>query len=169
MFLWNYKKLALELRDNKLSERHKFYYYVASSLIYMFSTYFLSYIPHTQEIQRIFIIKVINHFILISLTIAGLFWWYKTNSRGDNKHFIERAIILSIPLSIRLWCLVFVLAFMVSFVTIFTLLSIYHYALEDITNSYIVILPLFLVMLLCIIWYIVRMNTAIAIASGKKH
>jgi hypothetical protein len=170
MFLWNYKKLALELRESKLSERDKFYYCLVFTLLSLFSVYLMSYMSAIKSTaiktgQDIFFIKIIFDAAFVFLYIAGLFWWYKTNSKGDNKNFIERTIVLSVPLTIRVFLLVFALSFFVSSVITLVIL---HYSLDIHTSIYIMTPALGSATLIGNIWYIGRMKQAISIASQGK-
>ncbi len=93
MYFWDINKILDSIRNDKFSEFDKLKYYILSSLIAMsiaFETFdFTSYVG---------IIKI---FAMISTTVIGILYLYNKNKQYDGKYFIERTIIFTLPLFIR--------------------------------------------------------------------
>ena len=95
MYLLNYKQLAEDLRDNKVSEREKLYYMIGTVVL---STPLL--VPSAPANPDDITGELVGIFILISITILGTIFTYRKNQQGDGKNFIERYVCLSFPISI---------------------------------------------------------------------
>ena len=98
MHLLNYKQLARDLRDNKVSEREKLYYIIGTVVL---SAPLL--IPHAPANYDDITGELVGIFILTLLTILGTIFIYRKNQQGDGKNFIERYVCLSFPISIIGW------------------------------------------------------------------
>ena len=95
MYILNYKQLAEDLRDHKVSEREKLYYIIGTVVL---STPLL--IPSAPANHNDITGELVGIFILILLTILGTIFIYHKNQQGDGKNFIERYVCLSFPISI---------------------------------------------------------------------
>lgn len=95
MHLLNYRWLARDLRDNKLSEREKFSYIIG--LLILSAPLLVPTIPtNTQNITA----DLINALVFILIMIIGTIFLYRKNQQGDGKNFLERYICLSFPIGI---------------------------------------------------------------------
>ena len=95
MYILNYKQLAEDLRDHKVSEREKLYYIIGTVVL---STPLL--IPSAPANHNDITGELVGIFILILLTILGTIFIYRKNQQSDGKNFIERYVCLSFPISI---------------------------------------------------------------------
>ena len=95
MHLLNYKQLARDLRDNKVSEREKFSYVIGLLIL---SAPLL--VPTTPINAHDITADLISAFVFILIMIAGTVLLYRKNQQGDGKNFLERYICLSFPIGI---------------------------------------------------------------------
>jgi hypothetical protein len=89
MYIWKPNNLAIDLRNNNVSEKEKLKYtlfWVLAMVIFSDPAIYIGYE------------YVLNDTII---SAAGTIYCYKINKRGDNKDFISRYICLSIPVGIR--------------------------------------------------------------------
>ncbi len=85
MYLWNINALVKDLREDKVSEKEKLKYYLFMGILGMA-------LPHSVDLFTI---------LSIGVLIIGTYLCYEVNSKGDNRHLIDRMICLEVPLSIR--------------------------------------------------------------------
>lgn len=109
MYFWDIDTLAKELREDKVSHDEQVKYYIAATLIYMFSArlpHFAS--PHDPIHATLF--SAIAFSLKIILVIWGILYSYRFNKRGDDKDFQVRFVALSIPATVRYILLVVFIA-----------------------------------------------------------
>ena len=94
MSVFNRKKIEKRIKLNQMREKEKFLYFFILSVLTslsLFDSLFGSQLPENNWSN-------ISYFII---SIAGIFLCYKTNKRGDNIEFIERFILISLPIILR--------------------------------------------------------------------
>lgn len=94
MVIFYEKRLALALSRGEISERSSFFYLLIYLIISFLPTY-LSVSYGEGNFTRV------HYAIDILLTFVGTYVVYVFNVKGDNKDFIKRYIILSIPIIIK--------------------------------------------------------------------
>jgi hypothetical protein len=121
MYLWNYKALAQDLKEHKLSSREKLKYllaimcYVPTGLMgsnwipgfYRFIYRITNFIVFQQapRVPPLKIFNTYNYFTDIATAVIigiGVLFCFAINRRGDGRNFIERFMCLSIPVTIRI-------------------------------------------------------------------
>ena len=108
MYFWKVKNLEIALKNNLLSEKQKFGYFLFAILSYEFMWLYFKYNP-ISYVSPIFYRHpyLINQWISSILTaiipIVGIIICYKSNRINDNVNFIERIICLSLPIGIRIF------------------------------------------------------------------
>jgi hypothetical protein len=144
IYFWNDKQLARDLKNNLVSEKHKFIYF----MIYML-------LPILARLNQINILGltytlgfILGIFAAIAIWAWVFYFFYKTNKNGDGKNFIERYICLAFPLSVR--CYIF---------SIPAFLLIFFYPQTAIL--------VFIFFICMIAWLFDRMYTLFRIASGQ--
>jgi len=161
--LWNDKKLARDLKNDAVSQRHKFIYF----LMYVIVPFFLSGFTgsdSSQKSEEMLASLQLNHtfsllFYSIGIgAIAALCWFYKTNQKGDGVHFIERYVCLTVPISIRTG----IAGFLAIFVPLMVILLMGKTGAPLL--RYLPALPL-----LVQIYFWIRMNTLFKTASGQME
>jgi hypothetical protein len=110
MHLLNAKRLSEELRQNTVPEVQK-YHYILVSLVLQTSLSAGSVIS-ARPTNGYFLELVVTSVI----TFIGLRACFKMNERGDNQHFLDRYICLSVPLLIWSYFL-YVLLFYIGYAT----------------------------------------------------
>jgi len=121
MYFWDYNALAHDLKNNKVTTREKLKYLIAIMIyvptgimgsnwipgvyrfIYTVSNKILSL--QNTRIPPLKIFHDYNYFtdiLTIIVIIGGLALCYWINRKGDGKHFVERVMCLSIPITIRI-------------------------------------------------------------------
>ena len=114
MRLWNINKLIAELREDSLSQKKKFYYFLTFFILFIWIGLVFQYIP-----VEVNFMLVLDNVIYLVLSFCGLVICFKTNQKGDNINFIERFICLSIPISIRLTviiCIIYIPYFLIGYI-----------------------------------------------------
>jgi len=96
MYIWKPSNLAIDLRNDNVTEKEKLKYV----LFWVLATAIAS-----DPVLHIDFEYVLNDTILsivmLLISAAGTIYCYKINKKGDNKDFISRYICLSIPVGIR--------------------------------------------------------------------
>ena len=98
MYFLNYKQLARDLRDHKVSERDK--------LSYLIGTIILSaplLVPTVATNPNDITSELLSALVIIFVAILGTIFTYRKNQQGDGKNFLERYVCLSFPISIIGW------------------------------------------------------------------
>lgn len=125
MNFWNYKKLALRLKDNKVSWFEQFFYLALQTPLQLINLLTLALITIYYTAPQLlyiliplsitsnsFIREYLSNLNLVQLCIYTFLWFflnifilvqsYRINAMGDNKRFLTRFISLSFPLNIRI-------------------------------------------------------------------
>jgi membrane protease YdiL (CAAX protease family) len=103
MYIWNIKKLAMDLQEDRISSREEMKYLMTFSLFFILITHFLLYPFETIE-GAAFTHESIFVFIADMIFIGFLTLWYlfRINQSGDNKDFIKRVMCLGLPIGVRI-------------------------------------------------------------------
>jgi hypothetical protein len=93
MRIWKTKKLVEELARDALSEREKVTYFVFTAVLWTSASLIRNPKPWTvfDNIQL----------LSIAITIVGYVICFRVNKAGDGRCFIERVVIISVPLTFR--------------------------------------------------------------------
>ena len=95
MYFWNSAKLASEIKLGQLTGKQKKTYYLASSLLALFSSFLAGSSITTGATE------IVELFLLVIITIIGINLTYTANG-GENGHdYIERITILSFPIILK--------------------------------------------------------------------
>lgn len=97
MYIWNYKKLTQELKNNTITEKESFKYIIGLTITASILISIIEYGP-TRELTPI---NVLSSFTFIVLIIIGMAILFQANQKGDNKDFIKRYTCLSLPTFIQ--------------------------------------------------------------------
>jgi len=112
MYYWNTNALALDIRDNNLSNFEKKNYYLALTLF----TILIWYIP----LYGMFLepnLKIVEALIWLIITFVGINITFNTNEIGNGTYdYISSVIILSFPLAIKFFLLLFFTTVMISYI-----------------------------------------------------
>lgn len=103
MHFWNTNALIQELREEKLTERGKMKY--ALALFLLGNVFFYGAQGLYSSTGFLLVLEMLA---VLAITVGGVVWCYLTNAKGDNKSFVERFIVLSLPITIRLFVLGFI-------------------------------------------------------------
>jgi len=95
VYLFNPLLLARMLRDGALSERQKFHLLVFSMVVQGGDSLVGVFWGRSKHASAIWNITI--HLIIV---LVGLWFCFRANARGDNRHFVERFFCLSAPLSL---------------------------------------------------------------------
>jgi hypothetical protein len=95
MRIWKTKKLIEELARDALSEREKVTYFVFTAVLWTASSLIRNPRPWTifDNIQL----------LSIAITIFGYVMCFRVNKAGDGRCFVERAVIISVPLTFQVF------------------------------------------------------------------
>lgn len=105
MHILNAKKLSDQLKTGQLDEKQKFYYYFIFVLVGFLDDLMTGPYRVPLGLTKVGVwvlsldkIRTILHHLVV---IAGVALSFRENHRGDNKHFLERYLCLSIPVFFR--------------------------------------------------------------------
>lgn len=96
MYIWNIQALANQLGKDKVSEKKGMHYYLVSSLLLLFSTYYA--IWWGSERGWLFYFEFI---VLSAIIITGCLKIFESNGGEEGREFFKRAICLSVPVGMR--------------------------------------------------------------------
>ena len=115
MDILNIKKTERNIMLNKLSEDKKFKSFFILSLLSAL-TIFDHSLSSTLSFSKLF---DFSYFLIV---VLGVYICFRTNKNGDHKHFIERFLILSLPiLMIHLIIFLVLLLVIIFFISLFDL------------------------------------------------
>lgn len=106
MYFWKTDQLAADIKNNKVSEKSKMYYYLLIMASYNIVTY--QYLADFTVDTTIAIIEMV---VTTLIVIIGTFITFKTNNSRGGSDYIARVIMLGLPISIKL--IVFTLIFQI--------------------------------------------------------
>lgn len=89
MYWYNLGSLEKDILENKLTDKHVFYYFLASSIISVISANFVS------DYETGPYVSTTRGLVLLLITIWGCYTIFKANSSGDGKDFFKRFFALS--------------------------------------------------------------------------
>jgi len=140
MYLWKTKNLAIRLKEDSLTQVEKKNQYIAMTV---FTTIFMyiAIIGGGSDIN----LAVIEALLACVFAILGLNYLFSSNGGENGVRFIERVVLLSLPILIK----VFLATFLVSIVFGFIAVAIGQAALAE---SYLPILLLNLSLQLVYYW-----------------
>jgi hypothetical protein len=112
MYFWKVDSLVSDLKQNKVTQKEEFKYILLYGILTTLATnqYFMTDVSHNLYDD---IISILSLLVLI----IGTYYCYTINSKGDNKDFIVRFILIGLPIVIRL---------IVIFIPIIILVSIFE-------------------------------------------
>jgi hypothetical protein len=93
MRIWKTKKLVEELARDALPEREKATYFVFTAVLWTASSLIRNPKPWTV-FDNIW-------FMVIATTLLGYMMCFRVNKAGDGRCFIERVVIISVPLTFQ--------------------------------------------------------------------
>jgi hypothetical protein len=96
MYLWNINKLALDLANSKVNEKAGMQYFLASTLLILFQTYYAMW----WGVERGWLF-FFEFTLLAIISIFGCMEAFKANGSEAGNNFIMRVICLSVPAGIR--------------------------------------------------------------------
>jgi hypothetical protein len=121
MYFWKTQQLADDIKNNKISERSKMYYYLIMMVLFNMATYaFLLEGEDTANIRLL--IGEISSIIIV--TIVGILITFKTNKGQDGVDYMARMTMLGLPIGIKI----------IVFITIFDVVlfeAVYYYSDSD--------------------------------------
>ena len=104
MFLWHASQAARALRANQLSERDKFAHLLAASALQFLVGRYALFV-RGQTIGSVLIVLA-----MLGVTVWGLVRAFRMNQQGDGTRFLERYMVLAVPLTIQFYAVYAVLA-----------------------------------------------------------
>jgi hypothetical protein len=97
MYFWKVSALVEDLKNGRVSQRQKMHYYLANTLFYLVLFYINGLMATKPNI-----FTMLNILLGLFVTVGGILLCYETNSQGDDKEFVDRAICLSWPINLRM-------------------------------------------------------------------
>lgn len=120
MHIWKLEPLAKELGEDDMSEESGMYYFLVSSLLILFATYYSMWWGVVGDWLFYFELAVLS-----LITVFGCLKAFEANGKNKGREFVKRAICLSVPAGVRVNVIsvAFGLVMYFSYGQIFTLVS----------------------------------------------
>lgn len=99
MYFWKTAQLANAIKTDTITGQDRKNYYLGTSIITL-SVMYLAIIGGTDNIK----ITLIEGLLSLAIMVAGIHWTFKTN---PGKDYIERVILLSFPIFIKIYTFAF--------------------------------------------------------------
>lgn len=96
MYLWNIGKLAKDLAKNEVTEKNGMCYFLTSTLLILFQTYYALW--WGVERNWLFYFELV---VLSVMVIFGCIEAFKINGGNEGCNFVLKAICLSVPVGVR--------------------------------------------------------------------
>lgn len=111
MYFWKTKELAKKIKNSELSETNKKNYYLGGTIFLYLSMYLMFAQPRTN-----IYILLLEAALMLLITIFGISISFKSNGGNTGTDYIYRMVIVSFPISIKLFLLSLPLGFVVGIV-----------------------------------------------------
>lgn len=112
MELWDINKTVIAVKSAELTEWEKTKYYIALMIFQLLSLAITGMLGNT----RIGVVGLISYALAACVGIFGIISCFNINTKNDNKNFIERIVILGLPITVRVSILFWVLFVVISVV-----------------------------------------------------
>ena len=152
------KELAQRFVCDEVPEREQFWYLLVLSLLYCLLT---SMTLNNLFYEPLNFWDYVMDGLIVIATILGVFWMYQINAKGDGRDFIARYTCLSFPISIRT-LLIFIIL-IVGLLTLEVFIDQIEIAEEGGSPYFVAII------VLCYLYFYLRMAAALRIASATKE
>ncbi len=110
MYIWNINRLVKDIKQRQLTEDEKVKYYIAYSVLIMFAFGIGTVLPFKSNSQMDLLLLLVN----MTFMVSGIILCNHKNKQIDNIDFIERSVIIGLPILIRIS--IVVLIFNIAFV-----------------------------------------------------
>ncbi len=97
MYFWKVNALVEDLKNQRVSQRQKMYYYLADTVLAFIAIYTGSLVASKPNV-----LTAIEFLLGLSITVTGVLLCYEANRQGDDAEFIDRMVCLSWPIMVRL-------------------------------------------------------------------
>ncbi len=111
MYIWNINSLVKDIKHRTLTEDEKVKYYIAYSILIMFAFGVGAILPYQTSNPKSHMLVIVAN---MAITVAGIIICNYKNKQIDGIDFIERSVLIGLPLLIRI--AVFIFIFNIAFV-----------------------------------------------------
>lgn len=96
MYVWKIEPLSKELGEDRISEGSGMYYFLVSSLLILFVTYYSMWWGVVRDWLFYFELAVLS-----LITVFGCIKAFEANGKDNGREFVKRAVCLSVPAGVR--------------------------------------------------------------------
>ena len=96
MYLWKVDSLVSDFKTGKVSQFEEFKYILLFTILTTLVSDPFLYIGSSYNQY-----DAISTFLILGITISGVYYCYQINKKGDNKEFIVRVMCIGLPAGIR--------------------------------------------------------------------
>ncbi|MCK5355604.1 MAG: hypothetical protein KAJ63_10835 [Methyloprofundus sp.] len=97
MYLWKIDSLVEDFRSGNVSQKEEFKYMLLFTIAMALGSDPALYIGTSYNYY-----DTLSSALILGISVFGIYYCYKLNSRGDDKDFIVRVMCLGLPVMIRL-------------------------------------------------------------------
>jgi hypothetical protein len=108
MYFWNTNQLASEIKSDQLSQSNKKSYYLVTSIIMTVSMYLVILGAESYTFES----ALIEAILQVIIVVIGINLTFNANGADSGQDYIERMVLLSLPILVK----VLLLSFLVGFV-----------------------------------------------------
>lgn len=96
MYLWKVDSLVKDFKSGKVSQKEEFKYMLLFTIMMAFAMNPALYIGVSYNYY-----DTLGSVLMFGISIFGVYYCYKINSRGDDRDFIVRMMCIGLPVMIR--------------------------------------------------------------------
>ena len=96
MFLWNTRAAAERLRSGPVASRE-----AAGSVVGLVALRAVGQVPWLTH-GGISLLDRLNWLISLGIAVLAVAWWYRANGANEGNNLVERALVLLLPVAVRL-------------------------------------------------------------------
>jgi hypothetical protein len=126
MYWWNVSKLAEDFQQDRVDEKERFNYYLATSIVAGSISQLVSFFGWAK------VLHLITAAMILLIALIGIIFCHKANKRGDDADFVARMVCLSWPVGVKVLLLLLALCSIISvalglFVHLFDVFFVFYY------------------------------------------
>lgn len=117
MYFWKTKELALQLKENSVSETDQMKYLLSTTIIGLLG-FELSSPSTVSPLSLSDYMPLLKFFLVLSITLMGFYETFKTNKANGGSNYLSRIVCLSLPIILKMILISLIYGFFVGLLVI---------------------------------------------------